>query len=92
MGSEKPPHNRTTGGIMEQIITMINNYINGNLADAKEQARKHPLMKIIAVLRDDYGYQAEYATTIARYLKGQASFESACEADFKNKQLTTREN
>lgn len=60
--------------------SMIENFINGNLTDAKKQAKKYSLTRIYNALTDDYGYSRERGLVIAKYLKGRASFEEACDA------------
>lgn len=59
---------------------LIENFINGNLTDAKEQAQRHSWKKIFQALRDDYGYSEAKAIATADYLKGEGSFQRACDA------------
>lgn len=64
--------------------SLIENYINGNLTDAKRQARRHSFMSIVNALRDDFGKNAEEAVAIADFLKGQGSFQAAADAEYAN--------
>lgn len=59
--------------------TLIDNFINGNLTTAKAQAKRHSFMAIITALREQ-GYSAEKAIATAAFLKGQGSFQEACDA------------
>lgn len=60
--------------------SMIENFINGNLTDAKAQAKRLNFLRIVQSLRDDYGYSAFKALKTAEYLKGHGSFQTACDA------------
>jgi predicted alpha/beta-fold hydrolase len=53
--------------------TLINNYENGNLKDARKQAKRHSQRNIRLALMD-YGYSFEGATIIAEYLKTGENF------------------
>ena len=59
---------------------MLDNFINGNLTDAKEQAKRFGIRRIVDALREDYGYSQNKAFMTACYLKGQATFQEACDA------------
>jgi len=59
----------------------IENYINGNLTDAKRQAKKLSWRNLACVLMDDYGKTPAMARTIADYLKGEGTFQAACDAE-----------
>ncbi len=58
----------------------IENFINGNLTDAKEQAKKFSLRKVIYYLINDRGYSVEKAAVTAKFLKGIGTFQDACDA------------
>jgi hypothetical protein len=63
------------GYIME---SMIDNLINGNIKDAKRQAKRFKFEKITAYLLDlDYSTASAYAT--AGFLKGLAGFQVYCD-------------
>ena len=61
--------------------TVIGNYINGNLTDAKAGAQRLSWRNLMRVLQDDYGKTGKQAIAIADFLKGQGTFEAACEAE-----------
>ena len=62
--------------------TMIDNFINGNLTDAKRQAKRFSLHKIYTALLERYNVRK--ASAIAVYLKNpsQISFQATCDAWF----------
>lgn len=62
---------------------MIENYINGNLTDAKRLAKRHSWAAIFAELRESWGYTEDMARTTADYLKGKGSYQAACDAQFR---------
>ncbi len=59
---------------------MFNNYINGNLTDAKKQARRFSFDRIRLFLIDS-GYSENRAAAVAGYLKGLVPFQTACDAE-----------
>lgn len=61
--------------------TLIENFINGNLSTAKTQAKRRSFMSIVLALRESYGFSAEKALATAAFLKGQGSFQQACDAN-----------
>lgn len=65
---------------------LIDNYRNGNLADAKRQARGYNELRLVSGLRE-HGYGIDAAMAIAAYLKGYGSFQAACDAEHAEKQL-----
>lgn len=65
--------------------SMIENYVNGNLTTAKKQAKRHGLMAIVNYLKDEWGHGTEAALAIAAFLKGQGSFQAACDAEHAEK-------
>lgn len=64
--------------------SMIENYVNGNLTDAKKQAKRFNELRIVSALRE-YGYGVESALAIAAFLKGYGSFQAACDAEHAEK-------
>lgn len=60
--------------------TMIDNYLNGNLTDAKRQAKRFSVASIRAAL-EECGYSFRKATLTAEYLKTGNGFQLACDAD-----------
>lgn len=63
----------------------INDYINGNLSDAKRRARKVGRKQITEALREEYGYSAETTLAIVAYLFDGGSFQAACDAEHAEK-------
>lgn len=59
----------------------IDDYINGNLADAKRRAAKAGRKRVTEALREEYGYSAETALAIIAYLFDGGSFQAACDAE-----------
>jgi hypothetical protein len=60
---------------------MLDNYINGNLQDAKDIAKKYSTNKILCFL-GERGYSMSAAHAIADFLKGNGSFQDAANAEF----------
>lgn len=60
--------------------SLIENYINGNLTEAKRQAKRHGHKAIREALKD-MGYGVLSQVAIADYLKGLGSFQEACDAE-----------
>jgi len=60
--------------------TAIENYLNGNLADAKKQAKRIAWPNLYAALRCEYGRGEAEAAKITDYLKGRTTFQAACDA------------
>jgi len=59
--------------------SLISNYLNGNLTTAKNKAKHFGFVRLITALRE-YGFSAEKAIATAAYLKGQGTFQAACDA------------
>jgi hypothetical protein len=60
--------------------SLIENYINGNLSDAKRQAKRYGTLTLLGGLAD-YGYGPTAAMAIAAFLKGKGTFQAACDAE-----------
>jgi hypothetical protein len=56
---------------------MIDNLINGNLTDAKKQAKRHTQNNILLYLFS-MGYSKRECAAIAGYLKGEIAFDVYC--------------
>lgn len=63
------------------MYKMINNYVNGNLTEAKAQAKKYTVARIREELIDSLGYTFEKAQLTAEYLKTGEGYQAACDAD-----------
>jgi hypothetical protein len=61
----------------------IDDYINGNLTDAKKAARGLSWRGLYSTLRVRYNKSIPAAMAIADYLKGRGTFQAACDADRK---------
>ena len=59
--------------------TLIENFINGNLAIAKKQAKRFPAWEIRDALQDA-GYSLKKATLTADWLKDRDCWQAACDA------------
>jgi hypothetical protein len=59
--------------------TLLENLLNGNLKDAKEQAKRFELFKIAGAAME-LGYSRNKAIMAAAYLKGRATFQAYCDA------------
>lgn len=60
--------------------TMIENLINGNLKDARRQARGKGMMRIATYLRLELGWSLHRATAAAYYLKTGEGWQDYCDA------------
>lgn len=60
--------------------TMIDNLINGNLKDAKKQA-KHKTLYAIYQYMLDLGYTKNKALASAAYLKEELDYQAYCDAE-----------
>ena len=60
--------------------TIIENLINGNLAEAKQQARKWKAWVIRDALTDGAGMSLAKATLCADWLKGRDCWQEYCDA------------
>lgn len=69
-----------TPGTINQICLCLDNLINGNIKDAKKEARrfKHHELREIAV--EYYGFPLEKATLAADLLKGRDCWQLYCDA------------
>lgn len=61
---------------------LVENFINGNLTDAKNDAKRFRLDTIYKALRRDHGFSHEKAYATAYYLKNpsQETYQKACDA------------
>lgn len=66
----------------DELENCINNYINGNLSDAKRQAKRFKLDQIREGLRDYCGYGFQKASLTAEWLKGLSdNRQAACDCE-----------
>lgn len=68
---------------MNSADSCIRNYINGNLTDAKQQAKRVKAIVIYQALRARFGKAEGEALAICRYLKSPTNetFQEACKAE-----------
>jgi len=64
-------------------MQVINDYLNGNLSDARRRAKSYSAARLRRSLIEDYGHNANQAQAIAAYLKGpeaqrQELWDAAC--------------
>lgn len=60
---------------------LINNYINGNISDAKRLARRFKSWQIREGFQELAGYSERKASLTADFLKGRDCWQAACDAD-----------
>jgi hypothetical protein len=62
--------------------TCILNFVNGNLSDARDQAKALSKVSLYRSMRRTFGWSHSKALATARYLKNpsQFTFDSACTA------------
>lgn len=65
--------------------TVLNNYFNGNITDAKKGARRYSFAQISRYLQDFFGYGEYNAEKIAGFLKNKNNFQEAADAEFAEK-------
>jgi len=63
---------------MKKIQSIIETLINGNLTDAKQQAKKYSSWKIMSAA-EEMGYEPTQYVAIAGYLKGVLDFQKYCD-------------
>lgn len=61
--------------------SMIENWINGNLKEARKQAKRHSLTRIREALEDEYGYSALKSALVAVWLKTGEGYQASCDAE-----------
>lgn len=61
---------------LERILVDLE---NGNLTDAKRQARGVSFYNIMQFARDNLGYSSRLAVNAAGYLKGEITFQHYCD-------------
>lgn len=60
--------------------SLIENLINGNLSDARKQAKRHSQNAIRHALQDDYGWSPIKSALAALWLKTGAGYQEYCDA------------
>jgi hypothetical protein len=65
---------------------IIDNYINGNLTEAKKLARNKTIAQLGNFMVQELGFTGRRAGAIALYLKGRITFQTCCDIEFEEKQ------
>ena len=61
--------------------TMIDNFINGNVTTARQQAKRFSGLAIMQTLRDNYGWSQVKSELAAHFLKTGEGFQRYCDAN-----------
>lgn len=59
---------------------MIESYINGNISQAKQAAKRFSESRISTALVEDFGYSERKARLTAAHMKGEDCWQAACDA------------
>tara|TARA_R110000868_G_scaffold285403_1_gene545882 strand:+ start:53 stop:253 length:201 start_codon:yes stop_codon:yes gene_type:complete len=65
---------------MQTIEKLAENFINGNLSDAKRAAKRHTEFRISMYFRQVLCWSFEKSVLTARYLKTGEGWQAACDA------------
>ena len=63
-----------------KTITVINDFINGNLKDARKGAEEFGVGALVRCMEHYYGYSENKARAVALWLKTGEEFQAACDA------------
>lgn len=66
---------------MKALESLANNLVNGNLEDARKQAKQHNYMEITDFLQEYLGYSLNKAYLAACYLKSGKNWQAYCDAE-----------
>lgn len=77
MGSDYSQGMTTTNE--QEMSALANNLINGNLSDAKEQAKSKNGTAISHYLRDCFGFSPKRAELASHYLKTGKGYQAYCD-------------
>lgn len=64
----------------------IEDYINGNLTDARRRAKQAGRKAVMSALRSRYYYTPTAAEAVCRYLFSEGTFQAAADAEFEQRQ------
>ncbi len=62
------------------LARLFENLENGNIADAKKQARRHSSFRLSMFARQILSWSFERSQLAAGFLKGEASWQDYCDA------------
>lgn len=60
--------------------SMIENYLNGNIKEARKTAKHFSQYRIYRYLREDFGFSDSRALAIAAFLKTGDFWQESCDA------------
>ena len=66
------------------LSRMFDNLLNGNIADAKKQAKRVSIFSIYSYAIEALGYSCARANTTAYFLKGHTTWEHFCKCEQEN--------
>ena len=66
---------------MNKLETLIDNFANGNLSDAKKQAKRFSAARLREGMIE-LGWEPNKASLAAIYLKGGMEFQEYCDQEF----------
>lgn len=64
----------------QALSTLVDNWINGNRAQARQQAKRHTHDTLIEFLTNYRDWSYENAAKVALWLKGGDRYQEACDA------------
>jgi len=73
--------NFTDQEAMNKAIKCCENYLNGNIGDARHQAKRLDGLEIRKCFVEVFGYSENKAVLTAEYLKGRDCWQEACDAE-----------
>lgn len=64
----------------KRLRSIFENLENGNLTDAKQQARRHSTFRLSMFANQVLGWSFERSARAAQYLRGKGTFQHYCDA------------
>lgn len=64
----------------DPLEALFETFINGNLTDAKRLARRHTSFRLSMYARQVLGWSFDRSVKAAAFLKGEATFQTYCDA------------
>ena len=65
----------------DPMETLFATFFNGNLTDAKRLARRHTSFRLSMYARQILGWSFDRSVKAAAFLKGEATFQTYCDAE-----------
>ena len=69
---------------MKKIEICIDNYINGNLRDARKTAKNISENKLFTYLTE-LGWKVNSSRAVSRFLKNKCTFQEACNVEWSER-------